>query len=146
MATIADILGNKGGMVYSILPRATVYTAAKAMNLWRVGCLLVMERERVLGIFTERDILRRVVAECRDPQTTRVEEVMTKDVIFCREEALIDEARTIMMTRRLRHLPVLDGDGEVRGLISIGDLNAQIVSEQEVTIHYLHEYLFGQAS
>ncbi|MCE9592447.1 MAG: CBS domain-containing protein [Planctomycetes bacterium] len=146
MATVADILSRKEGRVYSIAPRATVFTAAQAMNIWRVGCLLVMDQGRIMGIFTERDILRRVVAECLDPATTPVEEVMSREVICCRHDTPLDEARTVMMTRRIRHLPVVGVDERVCGLISIGDLNAQLVNDQEVTIQFLHEYLNGHAS
>lgn len=146
MTTVADILSAKGGKVYSVAPRATVFTAAKAMNLWRIGALLVIEQGHIAGIFTERDILRRVVADCRDPAATPVMDVMTRDVTCCTEDTTLDDARTTMMTRRFRHLPVLTADGGVRGLISMGDLNAHLVCQQEVTIHCLHEYLYGQTA
>lgn len=143
MTTVREVLSGKGPMVFSIGPQATVYTAAIHMNQARIGCLVVMEDGIVRGIFTERDILARVVAERRDPAQTPVEEVMTEQVVCCRPDTGLDEARSIMKNRRIRHLPVIDEDGRVHGLISIGDLNAELVNNQEVTIHYLHEYIYG---
>jgi CBS domain-containing protein len=88
--------------------------------------------------------LRRVVAERRDPSTARVREVMTDDVMCCRLHTDMEEARVVMKERRIRHLPVLDENDRLCGLISIGDLNAHLTSSQEQTIYLLHEYLYGR--
>ena len=98
----------------------------------------------MVGIFTERDVLRRVVGRQLDPAAVRVAESMTTRVVCCTPATSIEEARELMKTRRVRHLPILDAEGEVVGVVSIGDLNAHLSTHQEVTIHYLHEYLHGR--
>jgi CBS domain-containing protein len=114
------------------------------MNDAMIGALVVTEGDRVVGIFTERDVLRRVVAAERSPSQTLVGEVMTTSVACCTEDTEIDDARGVMKNRRIRHLPVVGGDGRIVGLISIGDLNAYYAGDQEHTIHMLHDYLYGR--
>jgi len=89
-------------------------------------------------------VLRRVVAAQLDPAKTRLEDVMTKELACCRPDTSIEEARAFMRTKRIRHLPVMDEDNKLHGLISIGDLNAYRLEGQEQTIHYLYQYLYGQ--
>jgi CBS domain-containing protein len=144
MAKVRDILARKGSQVLCVGRDATVLDAALLMNEHKIGGLVVTDAGRVVGMFTERDVLRRVVGERRDPATSRVAEVMTVDVVCCTPETTIEEARGAMMTRRIRHLPVCDGDGRLHGLISIGDLNAHQAVAQEYTIHLLEEYLYGR--
>ncbi len=143
MATVMAILANKGSGVLTIGKEATVLQAALLMNEHKVGALVVTEGDGVAGMFTERDLLRRVVGEQRDPASTRVEEVMTTEVAVCTPETAIDEARGAMKNRRIRHLPVVDGN-RLCGIISIGDLNAHQMTSQEHTIHLMHEYLYGR--
>jgi CBS domain-containing protein len=145
MATVSDILAVKGSDVRAIGPETTVYEAAVKMNEGKIGSLAVLLDDRLAGIITERDILQRVVAERRDPSTTTVADIMTSEVVCCRPHTSIEEARGVMMTRRIRHLPVLDDQGNLRGMISIGDLNAHEAHSQERTIHLLHEYIYGYA-
>jgi CBS domain-containing protein len=102
-----------------------------------------MEGPTVSGIFSERDVLRRVVAERRDPAAVRVREVMTQEVICCRPDTDVNEARSVFRNRRIRHLPVVDREEKLLGLVSIGDLNAFDAVVQESTIHLLHEYIYG---
>lgn len=144
MTTIKDLIAQKGGQVFSIGRDATVLDAARLMNEHKIGALVVLESRRIIGIFTERDVLRRVVAERRDPADVRIEEVMTAEVACCRADTPIDEARSVMKNRRIRHLPVIDENHNVLGLISIGDLNAQLSGAQEQTIYFLTEYLYGR--
>jgi CBS domain-containing protein len=144
MATVREILTNKGTHVLTIGTGATVQQAATVMNEHKIGALVVLDQERVVGMFTERDILRRVVGEDREPARTTVGEVMTTEVACCWPETSIEEARAAMRDRRIRHLPVLDPEGRLRGLISIGDLNAYQAASQEQTIYLLHEYLYGR--
>lgn len=144
MAVIKDLLSIKGPQVHAIGPNATVLDAAQVMNAHRIGSLVVLEEDRLCGIISERDILQRIVALCRDPEQTRVQEVMTADVICCTPRMTIEEARGIMKDRRIRHLPVLDEDGRLSGLISIGDLNAHMTTTQERHIHFLERYIHGQ--
>ena len=139
MAKISDILARKGGGVMTVGSEATVLDAAQLMNDQKVGGLVVTERDRVAGIFTERDVMRRVVAEQRDPARTHVHEVMTRDVVCGEPGMSLEEARSIFMNRRIRHLPIVSATGEVEGVISLGDINAWQLDGQEVTIKYLHE-------
>jgi CBS domain-containing protein len=144
MSTVRDILAVKGTHVLSVGKEATVIDAALLMNEHKVGALVVIDGGHVAGMFTERDVLRRVVGERRDPVSTRVHEVMTVEVVCCTPETTIDEARGAMKTRRIRHLPVCDGNGQLHGLVSIGDLNAHQASDHEHTIYLLQEYLYGR--
>jgi CBS domain-containing protein len=144
MGTVQEILANKGSQVISVGKDATVLEAALVMNEHRVGAVVVIEEGHIEGMFTERDVLRRVVAERRDPMTTRVAEIMTAEVVCCTLETSLEEARGAMKNRRIRHLPVVDSEKRVRGLISIGDLNAHQATAQEQTIHLMHEYLYGR--
>src|SRR5688572_20080670 len=96
MATINDILAGKGRHLFSVSSQATVFSAAILMNEHKIGSLLVLEDGRLVGILTERDILRRIVAEQRDAAATRVEEVMTRDVVCCRLHTDLEEARSVM--------------------------------------------------
>jgi CBS domain-containing protein len=143
MATIRDILAAKGGNVVQIGPDATAYAAAVAMKENRIGGLVVRDGSTIHGMITERDILRRVVVEKRNPEQTKVREIMTADVICCHPHTNIDEARVVMKERRIRHLPVINEQGELCGLISIGDLNAHDAHSKDVTIHLLNQYIHG---
>jgi CBS domain-containing protein len=146
MATLNDILQRKPDRpLLSSRPEEHVLQATQRMNEHKVGALLVMDGPQLVGIFTERDVLRRVVAEERPPATVRVEEVMTRDIAIATPETTVDDAAGIMRQRRIRHLPIVNASGAVQGLVSIGDLNAFHASTQEVTIHYLHEYLHGRS-
>jgi CBS domain-containing protein len=153
MASVADILAQKGSSVFVIAPTATVLAATQLMNHHHIGALVVAvgapagdpaSSERVLGIFTERDVLTRVVGVQRDPATTLVEEAMTSNVAYCRPETDVEEVSAVMQQRRIRHLPVCDGEGLLRGLISIGDVNAWHSQGKDIEIHYLHEYIHGR--
>ncbi len=145
MPTALDILSSKGSTVHSIEPQSSVLAAISKMNQHKLGALVVMHQGRVVGMFTERDVLRRVVGEQRDPATTSVAEVMTSDVICVGPTADIDDIAAIMQQKRIRHLPVCDQDHELLGLISIGDVNAFHSSNQEAQIHFLSEYIYGRA-
>jgi CBS domain-containing protein len=115
------------------------------MNAHEVGALVVMRGGRVVGMFTERDVLRRVMAEMLPSDSVCVSEVMTGEVICCPPDMDIEDVSRIMKDRKIRHLPVCDIDGELQGLISIGDLNAFYASTQEQTISYLTDYIYGRA-
>ena len=142
MTTVQSVLAKKGGQVVTIGVADSALTAATLMNERGIGGLVVLDAGRVAGMFTERDILRRVVAMKRDPAATLVREVMTTPVAFCRQETTLDECRAVMTEKRIRHLPVVDEKG-VCGIVTIGDLMAHDVKDQEATIQYLNEYIFG---
>src|SRR5262245_37257834 len=145
MATVRDLLNIKGTDVAAVSPEMTVYDAAVAMNDRHIGSVVVTRDGRLCGIFTERDILRRIVAQRRDAVDTRVEEVMTTELVCCQMHTSLEEVRGVMKNRRIRHLPVVDEDGRLRGLVSIGDLNAHEAHAKEQTIHFLQEYICGHA-
>ncbi len=144
MATVKSIVETKGAHVWSVGPGANVLDAAVLMNEHKIGALVVLEGGRLVGVFTERDVLRRVVGEARNPAATRVADVMTTEVVCCSPETTLEEARGVMKNRRIRHLPVLDNEGRLLGLVSIGDLNAHMEHDQERHIHLLNEYLYGR--
>jgi CBS domain-containing protein len=146
MPHLQDILAVKGPHVYLVSPKASVLDAALLMNEHKIGSLVVCEGKQVRGIFTERDILTRVVAQQRDPVQTPVYDVMSTEVACATPHTTIDEARGVMKNRRLRHLPVVNEDGELCGLISIGDLNAHDNNSKEQTIHFLEMYISGEAT
>ena len=147
MPSVQQIIKSKshGNQVFSIAPSATVLEAVHTMNQHQIGSLVVMEGDEVVGIFTERDVLRRVVGRERSAADTLVGDVMTRDVVCCGPHEEIDEVAATMKSRRLRHLPVCDEDRRLSGLVSIGDVNAHYASNQEATIHFLNEYIYGRA-
>jgi len=145
MPTVSDILQTKGSAVHNIDPNATVLEAIQKMNQHKLGALVVMAGGRVAGMFTERDVLVRVVGELRNPAETKVGEVMTSEVICVPPQTDIDEIGAIMQQRRIRHIPVCDEDGTLHGMISIGDVNAFHVTQQESQITFLNDYIYGRA-
>ncbi len=145
MPTVLDVILSKGDIIHSIGPSQTVLDAVNKMNQFKIGCLMVMQQEQVMGIFTERDVLRRVIGEGRSCGDVTVGEVMTAEVICCRPETDLDEVSGIMTARRVRHLPICDDDGKLHGVVSIGDVNACHTTNQEATIHFLNEYIYGRA-
>lgn len=142
MGTARKLLERKGHLVVSVTPATTVLEAAGIMSENGLGAVLVLDNTRLVGVFTERDVLRRVVVVGRDVKTTLVADVMTTSVVTCLPDTTLDECGAIMTTRRIRHLPVVDNQG-LHGLISIGDLLASQVAEQEQTIRYLNDYMFS---
>ncbi len=142
MNTIQRILDKKSGSVSSIEADATVLDAAKLMNERRIGALVVTRGKKVIGIFTERDILNRVVAAQRSVTETTVNEVMTAPIACCRRNTTEAECRAVMRSKRIRHIPVVEDDCLV-GIISIGDIIEEETAQKDETIHFLHEYLYG---
>jgi CBS domain-containing protein len=140
MSTVAKILELKGREVVSIDADATVLDAAHRMNERRIGAVVVTHDDKVIGIFSERDLLTRVVARQRDPATARVREVMTAPVACCDPRTTRDECRSVMRHRRVRHLPVVENDKLV-GIVSIGDILVEEGAAQQETIRYLYEYM-----
>ena len=143
MPNAQSILEKKGADVATVDRKTTVLDAAKTMNQRRIGAVVVTDGDRVVGIFTERDILNRIVAAGKDPKTTRIEEVMTSPMACCRRDTPLADCKAVMSQKRIRHLPVVE-DGKLFGLISAGDILANEVADQQATIEYLHEYLYGR--
>jgi len=141
MARVGDILRVKGDAVLSVAPDATVLDAARCMNDAGTGSVLVIEAGEVLGIFTERDVMRRVVAAQLDPATTPVRTVMTRELVTCEPGTEMEACALTMSERHIRHLPVLAG-GRLAGLVTSGDLLAYQLSDQESTIRQLHGFIY----
>jgi CBS domain-containing protein len=134
------ILERKGGDVATIDAKKSVLEAAKLMNERHIGALVVTDGEKVVGIFTERDVLNRIVAAGRTADSTLVETVMTSPMACCRRDTRLAECKTVMTTKRIRHLPVVE-DGVLYGMISAGDILASECADQQATIEYLNDYL-----
>ena len=132
----------KSAPVATIDPDASVFDAATLMNERHIGALVVTRREKVVGIFTERDILNRVIAVRSSPDEIVVRDVMTTPVACCRPSTKEAECRSVMRKKRIRHLPVVEDESLV-GIVSIGDVIEDENAEKDETIHYLHEYLYG---
>jgi CBS domain-containing protein len=139
---LSAVLADKGRNVYTISPLATVQVAVRMMNDYGVGALLVMDRRKPVGIFTERDVLRRVVDSGNDGAATLVEQVMTADPVVAGPGTTVEEAMAVMTERRFRHLPIVE-DGEVIGMVSSGDLMRRVTLGQESYIQHLTAYITG---
>jgi CBS domain-containing protein len=140
--TIASILRKKGGGIASIAPDTSVYDAIALMAEKRIGSLLVMVGDQLVGIITERDYARKVILQGRSSKDTPVEDIMTRDVATVTPEHTVEDCMRIITQLRVRHLPVIC-DKEVIGIISIGDLVNAIISAQADTIEHLHTYIHG---
>lgn len=143
MPTVSDLLNAKGAMVHTISKHATVLDAAKKMNELRIGALVVVDDympDRPIGMFTERDILTRVVAANRSATHTAVAEVMTERILTCTLCTDLEEVKQVMRRERIRHLPVLDELNKLCGMVSLGDLNQAQVRVLVETVQYLEQY------
>lgn len=142
MKLVKHLLDAKGSDVISIAPAASVFDAIKLMADRAVGSLLVMDDEKIIGIVTERDYARKVILLGRSSETTKVEQVMSTEVITATAEQTVRECMTLMTEKRIRHLPVV-ADDKVIGMISIGDLVQAIISDQQQEIEQLEQYISG---
>lgn len=144
MPTAQDILARKGSLVYSVSPEATVLDATKRMNHHKIGALIVMNDGLMVGIFTERDVLQRVVGQQLNPAEVRVLDVMTTDLVICRPDADMEEIAETMRSCHIRHVPVVDGDKTLLGMVSIGDINAHNALRRDQELYFLNEYVYGR--
>jgi CBS domain-containing protein len=143
MTTAAELLHSKRHQsVYTTTPGTSVFEALMLMAEKNVGALLVMDGEQVAGIITERDYARKIALMSRSSQETPVRDIMTPDVMYVRPAQTCEECMALMTENRLRHLPVMDR-GKVIGLLSIGDLVKQVISEQKFIIEQLEHYISG---
>jgi len=142
MSFVRDVLATKTGDVATINRESTVLEAARRMRERHIGALVVLSEGRIVGIFTERDMLYRIVAAERDPASTLICDVMTDRVAFCESDTPLEACRTAMTRNRIRHLPVVD-NGNLRGMISSGDILARELEDQQETIRWMHEYMHG---
>jgi CBS domain-containing protein len=145
MPTAYEIVSKRTTPVATVSPDATVMDAAKTMSDQHIGSMVVMSGDKIMGMFTERDVLNRVVAKSLDPAKTIIKDVMTSPVAYCKPSSKLSECRSVMTEKRIRHLPVVE-DGKLLGMISSGDIMALEHREQQQTIEYMHDYMHGPGS
>lgn len=139
---LSALLERKSSAVHSVSPDVTVADAVAEMNRHRVGSIVVLNNGRLAGIFTERDVLKRVVGAGIDPTTTQVSSVMTSELVTVRPETTVGEAMDLFTNRRCRHLPLLQGDRLI-GLISIGDVSRYMADVHRTECEHLKSYISG---
>ncbi len=140
---VSAILKDKGVQIWSITPEATVYEALEIMASKEVGALPVVSGGRLVGLISERDYARKIILRGRSSRETKVAEVMSAPAITVPPDCSVEEAMRIMTENRVRHLPVVTAEGDLLGIISIGDLVKWIITSQEETIKHLHSYIAG---
>jgi CBS domain-containing protein len=139
---IRDVLGVKGGSVWSISPDATVFQAIQMMAEKNVGALLVVKDGTLVGIISERDYTRKVALKGRSSKETTVNDILSGNVVRVTPDHTVDECLRLMTEQRVRHLPVLEGDN-ILGVVSIGDLVNSVISAQHSAINQLETYITG---
>jgi CBS domain-containing protein len=144
-APISVILKRKSGQVFSTRPDATVYEAIEIMADKQIGALLVMEKNELVGIISERDYARKIILKGRSSKETPVAEIMTSEVLSVSPQHSVGDCMRMITDNRVRHLPVLE-NGAVAGMLSIGDLVNWIITEQQATIRQLEAYISGVAT
>jgi CBS domain-containing protein len=142
MKTVRQLLETKGAAVISVSPDSNVLDALKLMASREIGAVLVVEGARLVGIMSERDYARKVILRGKSSQDTKVREIMTERVMYARPDQTLPELMALMTNKRVRHLPVLENDRLV-GVLSIGDLVKETISEQEFIIRQLENYIHG---
>jgi CBS domain-containing protein len=143
MRRVKRILEAKGYDIWHIEPAASVYEAIHLLAEKQIGALLVMENDQLVGIFSERDYARQIILMNRSSETTKVQDIMTKEVLRVQPNDEIEDCMSLMTEKRIRHLPVVEDD-KVIGMISIGDLVRAVIAEQQSTINNLEKYISGQ--
>jgi CBS domain-containing protein len=139
---ISAILSQKGREIFSVSPDVTVFDAISMLDQKNVGAVLVMDGERLVGMFSERDYTRKVVLRGKRSRETTVAEIMSTDLKVVQPREAVEECLRLMTDKRIRHLPVLDGE-KVVGVISIGDLVKWVISCQSAAIAHLENYIQG---
>jgi len=143
MKTVADLLGGKRATVWSTTPDTSVFDALTLMAEKNVGALPVLEGDRLIGIFSERDYARKIILRGKTSRETAVREIMTANVVSIRPDETVERCMSVMTEKHFRHLPVVEGD-RLAGIISIGDVVKSVIEEQGETISHLQGYITGQ--
>jgi CBS domain-containing protein len=139
---IAALIERKGSAVHAVASSLTVAEAVAEMNKNRIGCVVIIDAGRIAGIFTERDVLRRIVGEGVDPKTTKIGDVMTPDVITIPPETTVEQTMILFAEKHCRHIPVVE-NGKLRGLISIGDISRWVADVSRAEADHLKNYIAG---
>lgn len=145
MNSVREILDRKGYEIYSVHPDAKVYEALEIMSKKDIGALLVLEGNRICGIFSERDYARKVVLLGKSSKNLTVKEIMSTRIYYITPEHSVEDCMALMIKRRIRHLPVIN-DNKLTGVISIGDVVKAVIGEKEFLIDQLVHYIAGTAS
>jgi CBS domain-containing protein len=140
MKAVGELLKKHDGTLWHVTPGMTVYAAVVQLAHYGVGALLVMDGDRLAGVFSERDYTRKITLQGRNSKETRVAEIMTADVFTVNATTRTRDCMALMSAKKIRHLPVLDGD-RVLGMISIRDIMDDIIADHESTIATLHSYI-----
>ncbi len=140
MTYVEQLLKTKVNDIWSIAPQATVYEALQIMSEKDVGALLVLDKGNLVGIFSERDYARKLILKGRFSKDTIVGELMTREVLYIESQSTIEHCMALMTVKRVRHLPVLENERLI-GIVTIGDVVRQIISDQEFTIQQLEKYI-----
>jgi len=139
---ISALLQRKGSAVHGIAPTLSIFEAVAEMNRLRIGAIVILENGKLAGIFTERDVLRRVVGTGIDPRKVLVSDVMTSDVLTVGPETTVEEVAALFTEKRCRHLPVV-AEGNLVGLISIGDISRWVADAHRAEAEHLRNYISG---
>lgn len=143
MKTLRQLLAGKSQTLAAVAPQDTVFHALKVMADNDVGAVLVLDSERLVGIFSERDYARKIILLGKASKDTRVEAIMTDKVMYVTPDNTVDECMALMTEGRFRHLPVLDDNQQIVGVVSIGDLVKETICEQQFIIDQLKHYIAG---
>ena len=141
MKTVSQLLKGREGTLWHARPEDTVFEALKLLAGYEVGALMVMDQGRVVGVLSERDYTRKIALQGRSSKDTRVKDIMTRDVLYVTPQATTNQCMALMSEKKIRHLPVIDGDGTVLGMISIRDIMDDIIADHEETIAQLENYI-----
>lgn len=143
MDKVKRLIEEKGPEIYSVPPEETVWEAVRTMAARHIGAILVIDKNQLVGIFSERDLLVRVLLTGLDPTATPIKAVMSTDMVYVTPDTPVREAMAVMTERRCRHLPVMEGQ-ELRGMVSIGDCTRWVSRDQDYTIRHLQDYIHGK--
>ncbi|KPK29743.1 MAG: histidine kinase [Nitrospira bacterium SG8_35_1] len=142
MATVKQLLKSKENNIWSISPEATVFEGLQAMADKNIGALLVTKDDNLVGIFSERDYARKVILKGKASKDTTIGELMTREVVYITPENSLDECMALMSAKHIRHLPIIS-NGKLLGLLTLGDVVKEILSNQEFKIQEMEKYISG---
>lgn len=145
MGTVNLLLQTKGTAVWSVKPEDSVLTALQLMAAKNIGAVLVLDEGQIVGIMSERDYARKVALQGKSSRETPVRDIMTTEVVCVRASQTLDKCLALMTEKRIRHLPVVNEENSLHGLVSIGDVVKAVIGEQQILINHLEDYITGVA-